>query len=187
MVSFPSGSNTECSAAVIFNKRENTWYDTVISRGSGYFEQTFTDPIWADSTPTGGTYGIWQHESGIDQNINGTLTAIDSFIETGDISWVAIDPGGQWTGVNKWVELSSVEPDLLQTGDITFTVNTRAYARSPVVTSQVYGFTPTTQKVDLREQGREMTLRFESNVIGGFYEMNQTLFDIGIGDSRAST
>jgi hypothetical protein len=184
---FPSGNNTECSAAVIFNKRENTWYDTVITRSSGYFEQTFTDPIWADSALTGGTYGIWQHESGIDQNIGGTLTAIDSFIETGDISWVAIDPGGSWSGINKWVDLNSIEPDLLQNGLMTFTINTRAYARSPVVTSQTYSFLPITQKVDLREQGREMTIRFESNVVGGFYEINQTLFDIGMGDTRAST
>lgn len=184
---FPSGTSTECDRAVIFNKRENTWYDTQISRSSGYFEQTFTDPIWADNVASGGTYQIWQHESGIDKNVSGTLTAIPSYIQTGDISWVATDPSGAWTGVDRWIELFRIEPDALQTGPITFTVNTRAYARSPVVTSQTYSFNPETVKVDLREQGREMSIRFASNSIGGFYEINQTLLDIGVGDARAST
>lgn len=191
---FPSGNSTECDRAVILNVRESTWYDTQISRSSGYFEQTFTDPIWADNVASGGTYQVWQHESGIDKNVGDVLTAIPSYIQTGDIAWVATSPFpnkhgqfGSWSGVDRWVELFRVEPDALQVGTITFTVNTRAYARSPVVTSQTYSFDPNTTKVDLREQGREMSIRFASNSVGGFYELNQTLLDIGVGDARAST
>jgi hypothetical protein len=183
---FPTGASTESDDVVIFNKRENSWYDTSIARGAGYFEQVFADPIWADSLPSGGTYAIWQHESGIDKNVGGILTAIDSFIQSGDVSWAAIDPAGGWTGVDRWVDLYRFEPDMLQTGNMTLTVNTKSYANSVVVSSNPYTFTPNTTKIDLREQGREMTLTFESNAIGGFYEINQILLTYRTGDARAS-
>lgn len=183
---YPSGNSTECDRAVIYNKRENTWYDTAISRGIGYFEQVFADPIWADNTSTGGNYRVWQHESGVDQNINGTLTAIDSHIQTGDVSWAAIDPSGGWTGVDRWIDLYRIEPDLLQTGNMTVTVSTKDYANATAVLSNPYPFAPGTNKIDLRQQGREMTLIFENNNVGGFYEINQTLLYFRTGDSRAT-
>jgi hypothetical protein len=183
---YPSGTNTECNRAVIYNKRENSWYDTNITRGAGYFEQVFSDPVWADSVASGGTYKIWQHESGVDQNINGTLTAIDSFIQTGDLSWAAIDPSGGWTGVDRWLDVYRFEPDMLQNGNMTLTVNTQDYARATPVISGPYTFTPSSTKIDLRVQGREMNLMFESNAVGGFYEINQCLLYYRTGDARAS-
>ena len=45
---YPSGNSSECNRAIIFNKRENSWYDTEISRTCGYFTQVFRWPIWAD-------------------------------------------------------------------------------------------------------------------------------------------
>jgi hypothetical protein len=185
-IHFPSGQNTVCDFSIIYNKRENTWYDTSLARGIGYFEQVFADPIWADSESTGGTYGIWQHESGIDQNIAGVLTAIDSYIQTGPISWCAIDPAGGWGGTDRWLDIYRFEPDMIQNGNMTLTVNTQPYARSNVTSSTPFAFSPTTTKVDLREQGREMTLTFESNTVGGFYEINQVLLYFRTGDARAS-
>lgn len=182
---FPMGNSTECNHAVIYNKRENTWYDTPITRGSGYFEQVFADPLWADSALTNGNYSIWQHESGVDQLIGTNFTAIDSFFETGDIAFVALGPTGNWTGAEKWIDLYRVEPDFIQVGNMTLVVNGREYARSQVQSSVTYPFTPTTLKVDMREQRREMTLRFESNVIGGFYELGETLLYFRTGDTRA--
>lgn len=181
---YPDGTNDECSHAVIFNSEENTWYDTSIARSCGYFEQTFSDPIWADNTLIGDDYILWHHESGINQNIFGDFTPIPAYFETGDISWCAIGPTGQWTGVDRQVDLYRIEPDLTQTGNIDMFVKGRAYARSDIDLTGPYSIAPTTTKIDLRQQRREMTLRFSSNVLGGFYEMGQTLLYLRIGDER---
>jgi hypothetical protein len=180
---YPSGTNTECDSAVIYNVREQTWYDSKISRSDGYFNQTFSDPIWADNDVFG-NYSVWMHESGTDQNVGGVLTAIDSYCETGDIAWIGFDADGQRQSIDKSGSLYRVEPDFIETGGMTLVVNGREYANSPVVSSQVYNFDSATTKIDLREQRRIMSLRFESNVIGGFYYMGQTLIVFRLGDTR---
>lgn len=183
---YPSGNNTECDRAIIFNKRENSWYDTDITRSCGYFEQVFADPIWADSQPNGNNqYGLWIHESGVDQNIFGALSAIESHFTTGDIAWCASGPTGSWTGEDRWVNLERLEPDFIQVGDMSVVVQGRQYARGADVASNPYIFTPDTQKIDFREQRREMSLTFSSNEVGGFYEMGQTLLYVTLGDGRA--
>ena len=64
---FPFGSDTECSAAVCFNVRENTWYDTRIERSAGFPARVFPRPIMAGEltattalryTPTGGAFTL---------------------------------------------------------------------------------------------------------------------------------
>ncbi len=185
--------NGECDKAVIYNVREKCWYSTLITRSSGYFEQVFADPIWADSTANDlGTYSVWQHEDGIDtvkvRDIAGIptiiTTAIPSSFETGDIAFVAVGPSGQWTGDDRLIDLYRVEPDFIQDGNLTMTVRGRQYANSPNVDSVPFVFAPTTTKIDLREQRREMTLKFESNAVGGFYELGNTLLIIRVGDAR---
>lgn len=183
---YPTGANTEVNRAVVLNKRENSWYDTNITRGSGYFEQNFSDPIWADSVNLGGGYNIWMHESGVDQNIGGSLTAIDSYIQTSFLSWSAIDPGGGWTGIDRWVDVYRFEPDMIQTGPMNLTFNTQDYARGNSISYGPYTFNPSDFKIDVRVQGREINLKFESNVIGGFYEINQCLLYFRTGDARTS-
>jgi hypothetical protein len=46
---YPRGSDTECNDAVIYNYRENTWYDAVLTRSAGDAVQTFQWPIWVGS------------------------------------------------------------------------------------------------------------------------------------------
>lgn len=44
---YPRGSDTECGNAVIYNYRENTWYDAVKRRSAGGQAQIYRFPIWA--------------------------------------------------------------------------------------------------------------------------------------------
>lgn len=48
---YPRGDATECTDAVIYNIRENTWYDTGLAlgaqRSAGYFSQVFRFPVQA--------------------------------------------------------------------------------------------------------------------------------------------
>lgn len=61
---FPFGTSTECNAAIIYNIRENTWYDTSIMRSAGYFPQVFRWPLWADVVPSITENGIIRPNSG---------------------------------------------------------------------------------------------------------------------------
>lgn len=191
---FPMGNSTECNHAVVYNVREQTWYDTVITRSCGDFDQTFQYPIWADNTLNiNADYTLWQHETGQDQNVNGNLTAINKYIESGDISYCAVGPDGKFNGVDRLIDLYDINPDflgtpdvnnVLQTGNINFVANGRRYPQSSIISSDVSTFTNTTERVDTRFQARLMTLKFSSNQIGGFFEMGQVLLNMRLGDGR---
>lgn len=181
---YPSGTSVECDKAIVYNVREKSWYDTSIGRSSGYYSQVFSKPIWTGNSPDGGPYSVWEHEVGVDQVINNVHTAIDSSCETSVIAFVGIGPGGQPSSTDKTVYAYKFEPDFVQTGDITLTVIGREYANAPPVTSINYVFDNTTDKVDLREQRRLMTLRFDSNEIGGYYQMGKCLLVPRLGDTR---
>ena len=44
---YPRGEDTECGDAIIFNYRENTWYDAHLERTAGAPTGVFAFPIWA--------------------------------------------------------------------------------------------------------------------------------------------
>jgi hypothetical protein len=184
---FPFGNSQECNAAVIYNIRENKWYNTMLSRSCGYYEQIYPFPVWTTNTPDNNNqFSIYTHEKGLDQELfDGTLVPIDSFFETGDIAFCAIGPTGQWTGVNRWVEIEQLEPDFIQSGNMTLTINGREYSNSQVISSAPFTFDNTTVRINPRVQFRHMTLKFDSNVLGGYYEMGQVLLTLQIGDGRS--
>ena len=52
---FPKGDSTECNHALIYNIRENTWYDTALPEGgrsAGIYAQVFRSPLLAGVSPT---------------------------------------------------------------------------------------------------------------------------------------
>ena len=60
----------------------------------------------------------------------------------------------------------------------------RSFAQSEDQTSEPREFEPNTNKVDVREQRREMRLRFGSNVAGGDYQLGKVILDADFGDVR---
>jgi hypothetical protein len=267
---YPRGSATECTDAIIYNVRENTWYDAGqalgAQRSAGYFSQVFPFPISADwnvnasggiltatitnggSAYTNGTYtnqaltggagtgatanitvaggvitsavinghgvnyvvgntlsasiaggagfvltvntlmnfvSLYQNEIGTDK-ISGALSvAIESYFETNDLGLVSGGPSQPSpVGENRWLRLERVEPDFIQSGDMEMYVTGRPFAQSQDVTSSAYTFTPTTGKVDMREQRRELRLKFVSNVTGGNYQVGKIILDADLGDVR---
>ena len=128
---------------------------------------------------------LWQHEIGTDEVIDEEANAIESYFETSDLGFVAGGPAQTApVGENFWVNLERVEPDFIQSGTMTFQVTGRPYAQSADVTSDPYEFESTTGKIDMRQQRREIRLRFRSNVSGGNYEMGKVLLSVTLGDSR---
>ena len=267
---YPRGNATECTDAIVFNVRENVWYDAGEAlgarRSAGYFSQVFHYPTWASwetnavggvnaitltaggTTYTNGTYtnkaltggsgsgatanivvaggivtsvtifskgknyvvgdtlsaslpvgsgliitvnqvvnfvSLWQHEIGTDAVQNTTVLAIESFFETNDLGWVSGGPSQPSPiGDNKWIHLERLEPDFIQSGDMELYVTGRPFAQSDDKTAGPFVFSPNTNKIDLREQRRELRLKFVSNVAGGTYQVGKILIDADYGDVR---
>ena len=267
---FPSGNSTECNDCVIYNIRENCWYDLGEAlgarRSAGFFSQVFHYPInggWetnsvggvnaftltsggtlytngvylaqpltggtgtgatADITVAGGivtsviivnrgqnyTVGdilsasipagsglqitvntlmnfvsLWQHEIGTDAVQGATSNAIESYFETNDLGWVSGGPSQPSpVGENRWLRIERVEPDFLQTGNMELYITGRPYAQSTDETSTAYVFAPNTNKIDMKEQRRELRVKFVSNVAGGDYQLGKVLLNATIGDVR---
>ena len=267
---YPRGNATECTDAIIYNVRENIWYDAGEALGSqrsaGYFSQVFPYPISSDwninatggiltatitnggSAYTNGTYtnqaltggagtgatanitvsggivtavvinghgknyaigntlsasiaggsgfvltvntlmsfvSLYQNEIGTDKVTGALSVAIESYFETNDLGLVSGGPSSpSAVGDNKWLRLERVEPDFIQSGTMELYVTGRPFAQSQDVTSSAYTFTPTTGKVDMREQRRELRLKFVSNVTGGNYQVGKIILDADTGDVR---
>lgn len=261
---FPLGESEEPNHAVIYNVRENTWYDTALpegGRGAALFPAVFRRPLMSGVAPqnyqasavaigTGGTgyavgdtlqvvggigpitteltvssvaagvitgvavsnageytstpsnpvtvtggsgtgatfdltfvqpYKFWVHEIGTDAVDGLNLNPIQSYFETADISLPAT---GQ---MNRALQVLMLEPDFVQSGDMTVAVHGRANARAPEVNGEPMTFvadpqTPQEQVVFLKTQRRELRFRFESNTLGGDYQMGLILAHVQPGD-----
>ena len=267
---YPRGSSTECNDCIIYNIREQTWYDAGTAlgatRSAGFFSQVFPFPInagvtinatgganlftlTAGSGYTNGTYtsvamtggtgtgaqatitvaggvatsviitangtgytvgdeltyalpgggsnfkitltyvmsfvSLWQHEFGTDEIAGVQVNAIESYFETNDLGWVSGGPSQpSMVGDNFWLHLERVEPDFLQVGDMELYVTGRPYAQETDQTSDPYVFSPTTGKIDMREQRRECRLKFVSNTVNGNYQLGRLLLSANVGDVR---
>jgi hypothetical protein len=203
-VAIPEGQNTR---AIIYNKKENSWYDTAIQRNAGtyYDKKGLTlahglPLVIGDGDNRGGT---WMHNVGqVQENASANhhqrfSTNIPAYIKTPTISWAAFNPGGsngqmaegqQQSGksLDRWVALKRIEPDFLMSdrGDkISVTINTKEYAQESEISSQEYEFTGTTSKLDFNLQGRHMTFTFNFNGRSSV-EMGQVMLGLGIGDKQ---
>jgi hypothetical protein len=184
---YPKGTATECTHAVIFNVRENTWYDTQlpnIGRSAGQFNNSFAAPLLTgveQATGVGGTgYRVWQHEFKVDEYDGPQVRPIKSYFETSDLSTLI-------SGTNKYLRVTTLEPDFVQNGDMTVNVTGRANARAPEVVGTTFTFPaeasqPYEQIVMLKEQRRELRVRFESNSLYGDYQMGQIIAHFDSGD-----
>jgi len=254
---YPRGNATECTDVIIYNVREQIWYDSVIARSAGSSSQLLKFPVMAggdDSQDTiyftylpltttvfsigdtiaGTTSGaigtivrllpnsmnisvtsgvtfmfgepisngngatatisntpaaqtidvIWQHEFGMDKIIGQQVDAIQSYIETANFSYKTGGPSENLQPIKNLTEIVRVEPDFVQTGQMNMYIEGKNYPNSENQESGPYEFTSETEHIDTRGQRGIMTLKFESNVVGGNYEMGQVLITAEPGDER---
>jgi hypothetical protein len=146
---------------------------------------TATSDESANFETVAGQVILWQHEIGTDQVIGESADAIESYFQTSDLGFVAGGPAQTApVGENFWVNLERVEPDFIQQEEMTLQITGRPYAQSTDVTSEPYVFGPDTGKIDMRQQRREIRLRFTSNIQGGDYQMGKVLLSVTLGDVR---
>jgi hypothetical protein len=128
---------------------------------------------------------IYQHEIGTDEVDGQNTLAIQSYFETSDLGLVTGGPAQpSMEGLNRWLRLERVEPDFLMSGNMKLYVTGRPYAQSQDDTSSPYIFGPNTNKIDMKEQRRELRLRFESDEAGGNYQLGRVLLNATVGDVR---
>ena len=136
-------------------------------------------------TTTPGLISLWQHEIGTDEIKGQNQNAIESYFETNDLGLVSGGPSEPaMVGQNNWLDLERLEPDFLQEGEMELYITGRPYAQVEDVTTGPYTFLPGTGKIDLREQRRELRLKFRSDVQGGNYEMGRVIVSADVGDVR---
>jgi len=152
--------------------------------GAGYIGTTgsgFTATVLSTQSYT----SLFQHEIGTDAVFAGSSYAIESYFETNNLGWVAGGPS-QLTpvGDNVWFRLERLEPDFILNGTMDMFITGRPFAQSQDLTTGPYTFDSTVNKIDLKEQRREMRLRFVSNVTGGNYQLGKLLLGGDTGDVR---
>ena len=189
---FPNGDSEECNDAIIYNVRDKVWYDAGMAlgarRSAGVFSEVFRKPIWGGTDPnnTGG-YTLWQHETGTNEVITNHVNAIDSHFETNAIGTrMGLVGTVEQPGDNVWTRIERIEPDFVQVGQMEVVVTGKSYADDSDDPSDPYTFDPTTLKIDMKEQRREMRLKFRSNTQNGDYFMGRVLLSIDTGDVRGT-
>lgn len=139
--------------------------------GSGAtFTLTFVNP-----------YKFWVHEVGTDEVDGLNVNPIQSYFETADLS---IPVTSQ---TNRAMQVLLMEPDFVQSGPMTVQARGRANARAPEVNGEIKTIveipqTPQEQVIYFKEQRRELRFRFESNCVGGDYQMGLILAHVQPGD-----
>lgn len=146
---------------------------------------TGTGTITATFSTSPGLINVYQHEFGVNAIDGTSVTAIESYFETNDLGWVSGGPAEPaMVGQNNWLRLERVEPDFLQKEDMSLIVTGRPYAQSQDSESSPYVFGPNTNKIDMKEQRRELRLKFVSNVADGDYQLGRVILSADMGDVR---
>jgi hypothetical protein len=128
---------------------------------------------------------IFQNEYGTDYVNGQNAVAIESYFETNDLGWVSGGPSEMSpAGTNRWLRLERVEPDFIMTGEMNLVVTGRPFAQGDDQESTPYVFDANIGKIDMKEQRRELRLRFISNIVGGNYQLGKLLLNADLGDVR---
>lgn len=184
---FPRGTNTECSHAIVYNVQGGFWFDVELPRSAGNFAQVLRYPtMYGSAVNAGDLYSLYAHEFGVNAIENGREVAIKASFETSDFGYPTGGASGEKAvGDDYWTRLVRIEPDAVQAGEIKVRVHGEEFARGTDVVSTDYSFTPSTGKVDTREQRRQIRLEFESNELDGDFEMGRTIIHTERGDTRS--
>jgi hypothetical protein len=178
--------------AIIYNLRENVWYDTALpdgGRGAGFYAQGFKNPVMTGVDNSGSGYDLWLHEIGVDKVRKNSRSAIRSYFQTqmfGSLKDQQV--------TDKGLSFQQLEPDVILNGDMTVTLFGQANARAPLIQGptvplvQVPG-TPQEQLVSFTAKipNRLLRLQLESNVVGGNYIFGRNIGHGTPSDARITS
>ena len=189
---YPKDNSTECNWAVIFNTKDNTWYDTPLPadfRSCSVYAQQYHYPVMGSQTTRASTKNcLWQHETGVDEIYGVNALAIRAAFTTSNLSLTQL-------GQDRSLVLSIVEWDALQSGDITISVTSQANPRAPIIDGGSYVLPePTAAGLSAEEQvarftvsGNNVVFTVESNQIGGDFQIGNVLCNLDTEERRVTS
>ena len=138
---------------------------------------------------TEGRTSYYEHETGVDQNRNGTITAITANITSGDYDITqARSSTGQQTGVATFrgdgeflMKIRRFIPDFIsQTGNTRITLNLRDFPNDTSASSSLgpFDITTSTQKVDTRARARAVALKIENTSTSQDWKLGTFRLDV---------
>ena len=169
-----------CTRELVYNVRENSWYDTAVQRDCvTVYEATGDIFSFGDScrnylyNPDNPYKAIWKQETGYDEvRRDGLHYNIPSFFTTPYFGFVAFNPAKNGNTVDKYIVLDQIEPDFpapegyTRTVDDTLVIGVsyRKYATTPKTSINPVNFNlnpaDSPGKIDFRVSGRFMTITF---------------------------
>jgi hypothetical protein len=138
---------------------------------------------------TEGRTAYYEHETGVDQNRNGTITAITANITSGDYDITqSRSSTGQQTGVATFrgdgefiMKIRRFIPDFLsQTGNAQVTLQLRNYPNDTSTSSSLgpFNVTTSTQKIDTRARARAVALKIENTSTSQDWKLGTFRLDV---------
>ena len=201
---YPQASSSVVNRMVAYNYFDSSpqrpvWTVGSLSRTMWQDSAVFTKPHALEydaSTDTsfdvvGNTEGrtaYYEHETGTDQNKNGTITAITSSIESGDYDITQRIVGNQMTGLADTrgdgefiMKIRRFVPDFIsQTGNTQITLQLRDFPNDSQASSALGPFTVTssTKKVDTRARARAISLKIANTAASQSWKLGTFRLDI---------
>jgi hypothetical protein len=167
------------------------WRDSaVFGKPHAAFYDADTDTSFDVVGNTEGITTYYEHETGTDQNKNGTITAVTANISSGDydITQARASATGQSTGVATFrgdgefiMKIRRFVPDFIsQTGTTRVTIQLKNYPNSTQSSSPLgpFDITSSTDKVDTRARARAVAMKIENTAASQSWKLGTFRLDI---------
>ena len=202
---YAKAGSTQVDRNVVYNYLENTWTTGSLTRttyeDASTFDLPYATEFYSTFTPTFPTINgvsnlvgatkYWQHEIGVNEvSATGVKTLIAAFIESGDydISEQGLGGDGQLImRVKRFIpdfkDLSGNAKITLFFRDYPANANSTPSTTPPLITGP-FTITSSTDKVDTRVRGRQVSLKIENDAIDETWRYGTLRLDIEAGGRR---
>ena len=202
---YAQSSSSQVDRNVVYNYLENTWATGSLARTTYVDAESFDLPYAtqyiSNGTPTfptingvTNTYGAtkyWEHETGVNEvSALGVETAITSYVQSGDydISEQGLGGDGQLImRVKRFVpDFKNLEGNAKITlffRDYPANANSTPSTTPPTITGP-FTITSSTDKVDTRVRGRQVSLKIENDALNETWRYGTLRLDIEAGGRR---
>lgn len=176
-----SQGNDFINRFVTYNYLENTWHIGTMPRTAWTDVGTFTKPVACEYLPTSTAtpyppvYGVTAGRTRVynqETGFNALNQPLPAYLQSG---YFDIGDGDQVMFMKRFI------PDFKnQVGAIQVQLLTRLYPQAPATNSSLDPYTvdPTTQKIDTRARGRQMSIRLDSAVLDSRWRFGTWRVDI---------
>jgi hypothetical protein len=164
---YPSAASEEPDKYVILNLKDGSWSVGILGRTAWVPYGVFDYPIASDSLGA-----LFFHENGTDDNGED----MGEYIESAPFDLAEGD---------RILRLKSLVPDFkMSGGSVNLYIKTRFHPNGVETVSDPLQVQPTTERIFLRQAGRQLALKIEGAGTGHSWRLGKPRFDIELGGRR---